>query len=101
MQGSNNLIDETFRGFVRRGLNLWETRDEINGDFKELHQEVKDASYSVQLFRQVLREQRMDPEARQTMLETLEDYRLKLGDLVGTPLGNAAEQARGNGADAR
>ena len=101
MQGSNNLIDETFRSFIKRSLNLWESREELNGDFKELHQEVKDAGYSVGLFRQVVREQRMEPDARQTMLETLEDYRIKLGDLVGTPLGDAAENARGNGLDAR
>ena len=101
MEGTNAMIDETFKGFITRSLSMWETRDEINADFKELHQEVKDAGYSVQLFRQVVREQRMEPEARQTMLETLEDYRIKLGDLVGTPLGDAAEHARGNGADAR
>ncbi|HKD57758.1 MAG TPA: hypothetical protein VKD45_09630, partial [Hyphomicrobiaceae bacterium] len=50
-------------GFVNCSLNPWVDRDALNGDFKELHQEVKDAGYSVSLFRRVVREQRMEPEA--------------------------------------
>lgn len=90
---SSNIIDETLRNYVQRGDNLLDERDANNADMRELKKEVKEAGYSLKAFNIILRERRMDQDTLQALNETLEEYRLKLGMLSGTPLGDAAEAA--------
>lgn len=94
---TSNIIDEALRSYVERADNLMDEIGNYNSDLKELKKEVKEAGYSVKAFNIIMRERRMDQETLAALNETLEEYRLKLGMLSGTPLGDAAEARQTNG----
>lgn len=89
MDGSNH-IDTALRGYVERIVNLHADRDAINGDIREVYGELKDAGFNVTIVRGMVKEQRMDADARNSLYQLQEEYRIKLGLLAGTPLGDAA-----------
>jgi uncharacterized protein (UPF0335 family) len=89
MDGSTH-IDTALRGYVDRIVNLHEQRDELNGDIREVYGEVKEAGFVVGVVRGLVREYRMDAEARNALYQQQEEYRIALGMLAGTPLGDAA-----------
>jgi uncharacterized protein (UPF0335 family) len=76
--------------FVGRISNLHDDRDAINGDIREVYAEAKEAGFNVTILREIVREKRMDAEARHARYELLDDYRQQLGMLADTPLGEAA-----------
>jgi uncharacterized protein (UPF0335 family) len=86
-------------GFVDRIEHLHEQRDDLNGDIKAVYAEVKSAGFDTTVVRQVVRERRMEADARHALYRTLDDYRDALGMLAGTPLGEAAMTAAANGKD--
>jgi uncharacterized protein (UPF0335 family) len=92
MEGSYH-IDTALRGFVERIVNLHQDRDAVNGDIRELYGELKDAGFNVTIVRGMVKEHRMDAEARDSLYQLQNEYRIKLGMLAGTPLGNAALEA--------
>jgi uncharacterized protein (UPF0335 family) len=89
MDGSNH-IDTALRGYVDRICNLHQDRDAVNGDIREVYGELKDAGFNVTIVRGMVKEQRMEPEARDSLYQLQEEYRIKLGLLADTPLGEAA-----------
>lgn len=91
MDGSNH-IDMALRSYVDRIVHLHEDRDNINGDIREVYGELKDAGFNVTIVRGMVKEQRMDADARNSLYQLQEEYRIKLGLLAGTPLGEAAVQ---------
>lgn len=91
MDGSYH-IDTALRGFVDRIVEKHEARDDINGDIRELYAEVKEAGFVVSVVRGMVREYRMDADARQALYQHQREYREALGMLQGTPLGDAAEE---------
>jgi uncharacterized protein (UPF0335 family) len=93
MEGSNH-IDPALQGFVSRLDNLSDDRDALNGDFREVYDEAREAGYNIKALRQLVRERRMDQDALAALNETLDEYRAKLGGLVDMPLGEAAVAAR-------
>lgn len=94
---TSNIIDEQLRSYVERADNLMDEIGNYTADLKELKKEVKEAGYSVKAFNIIMRERRMDQDTLQALNETLEEYRLKLGMLEGTPLGDAAVSRQTNG----
>jgi len=90
MDGSYH-IDTALRGFVDRIVEKHEARDDINGDIRELYGEVKEAGFVVGVVRGMVREYRMDADARAALYQHQSEYRQALGMLQGTPLGDAAE----------
>ena len=90
MDGSYH-IDTALRGFVDRIVEKHEARDDINGDIRELYGEVKEAGFVVSVVRGMVREYRMDADARAALYQHQNEYRVALGMLQGTPLGDAAE----------
>lgn len=84
-------IDTALRGYVDRIVILHEERDEKNADIREVYAELKGAGFNVTIVRQMVKEQRMDVDARNSLYQLEEEYRIKLGMLAGTPLGDAAE----------
>jgi uncharacterized protein (UPF0335 family) len=82
-------IDTALRGYVDQVIHLHEERDEKNGEIREVYAAAKEAGFDTTILREIVREMRMDPEARAARYETLDDYRAKLGMLDGTPLGEA------------
>jgi uncharacterized protein (UPF0335 family) len=89
MDGSNH-IDTALRGYVDRICNLHQDRDAVNGDIREVYGELKDAGFNVTIVRGMVKEQRMDSDARASLYQLQEEYRIKLGLLADTPLGEAA-----------
>ena len=90
---TSNIIDEALRSYVERADNLMDEIGNYNSDLKELKKEVKEAGYSVKAFNIIMRERRMDQDTLQALNETLDEYRLKLGMLEGTPLGDGRRVA--------
>jgi len=84
-------IDTALRGFVERIVNLHQDRDAVNGDIREVYGELKDAGFNVTIVRGMVKEHRMDAEARDSLYQLQNEYRIKLGMLADTPLGRAAE----------
>jgi len=89
MQASN-MIDEALRGYTDRIVNLHEQRDELNGDIREVYAQAKEAGFDVTTVREIVRELRMEPDARAARYQLLDEYRTSLGMLADTPLGQAA-----------
>ena len=83
-------IDTALRGYVDRIINLHEERDNINGDIREVYGEVKEAGFNVTIVRGMVKEARMDAEARHSLYQLQEEYRGKLDLFADTPLGEAA-----------
>lgn len=90
MDGTS-YIDTSLQNYVRRIANLHDDRDSINGDIREVYGEAKDAGFNVTILRGMVKEHRMDADARNSLYQLQEEYRIKLGMLIGTPLGDAAE----------
>jgi uncharacterized protein (UPF0335 family) len=91
MDGSYH-IDTALRGYVERILKLDEEKDALNGDRREVFAEAKGAGFDVTTVRAMVRELRMDTDARNAMYQLHDEYRRALGMLAGTPLGDAAEE---------
>jgi len=85
-------IDTALRGFVERIVSEHERRDEVNGDIRMIYAEAKDAGFNVTILRGMVKEARMEDDARNSLYELQREYRTKLGMLADTPLGRAAEE---------
>jgi uncharacterized protein (UPF0335 family) len=81
---------DALRGYVGRVENLHEQRDALNADIRQVYAEAKDAGFDTTTLREIVREMRMDGEARTARYAMLDQYRAALGMLADTPLGEAA-----------
>lgn len=89
MDGTTH-IDTALQSYVTRIANLHDDRDNINGDIREVYGEAKDAGFNVTILRGMVKEHRMEADARNSLYQLQEEYRIKLGMLAGTPLGDYA-----------
>jgi uncharacterized protein (UPF0335 family) len=78
------------RSYADRVCHLHDERDTINGDIREVYKEAKDGGFDTTILREIVRELRMESEARHSRYALLDSYRTALGMLVDTPLGEAA-----------
>jgi uncharacterized protein (UPF0335 family) len=91
MDGDNGFVNaEALRGYVSRVENLHEQRDALSADIRQVYAEAKDAGFDTTTLREIVREQRMDGDARNARYAMLDQYRRALGMLADTPLGEAA-----------
>lgn len=88
MDGDN--IGHALRGFADRIINLDEEKDAINKDRGAVFAEAKEAGFNIGTLREIVREMRMDSDARNSRYQLLNEYRLAVGILADTPLGEAA-----------
>lgn len=85
---------EALRDYVDRVVSLQGQRDELSTDIREVYKEAKDAGIDTTVLREIVREARMEPEARHSRYSLLDSYRQALGlDYATTPLGEAAMTA--------
>ena len=63
---------------------------ELQYNRSEVYKDAKAESFDTKALRMLIRERRMDATKRAALAETLDQYRHALGDLAGTPLGEAA-----------
>jgi uncharacterized protein (UPF0335 family) len=81
---------DALQGYVERICHLHEERDTLNGDIRGVYAEAKDGGFDTTILREIVREARMEPEARRSRYMLLGSYREALGMLADTPLGEAA-----------
>lgn len=97
MQGDNLyggvVNDAALRSYVERVSGLHDERDTINEDIREVYKEAKDAGFNTTILRELVRESRMEPDARDNRYVILDAYRHALGLYADTPLGRAALEA--------
>lgn len=91
MAGDN--IDHALRGYADRVVNLHTERKTLNKDIAEVYAEAKGAGFDVTTLREMVRELQMEPDARNARYQLLDEYRVALGLLAGTPLGDYATEA--------
>lgn len=80
------------RSFVERIENLQAEKQALADDIKDVYAEAKGSGYDPKVLREVIRIRKQDRSKRAEFEAVLELYREALGDLNGTPLGQAAMQ---------
>ena len=81
---------DALRSYVDRVELLHDQRDGVTESIREVYREAKDAGFDTTTLREIVRERRMEPEARHSRYALLASYRDVLGMLADTPLGDAA-----------
>lgn len=81
---------DALRSYADRIEHLHDERDDLSNDVREVYREAKDAGFDTTILREIVRERRMEPEARHSRYALLDSYRVALGMLADTPLGEAA-----------
>lgn len=82
-------VQTPLSAYVQRASNIMDERDALNEDLREIIAEAKEAGYESKILREVIREYRTDPEARNARYAILDTYRQELGLFSDTPLGQA------------
>lgn len=88
--GHNRVEGEQLKSFVERIESLEEERKELGVSIEEVYGEAKFAGYDKLVIRDVVKLRRMKDGERNDRLAMLDLYLGALGDLAGTPLGQAA-----------
>jgi uncharacterized protein (UPF0335 family) len=85
------MIDrDALNRYVSRVLRLHEERAALNADISSVYEEAKNAGFVTKIVRQIVREQQMEADERESHYALLDSYRAALGMLADTPLGAAA-----------
>jgi uncharacterized protein (UPF0335 family) len=91
MDGTGGMVNrDALNGYVDRIEALHNERDELNESIREVYKEAKDAGFDTTVVREIVRELRMERDARLSRYALLDSYRQALGMLADTPLGEAA-----------
>jgi uncharacterized protein (UPF0335 family) len=94
MDGDN--IKQALRGYADRVVTLHEERKELNQTISGVYAEAKEAGFNITTLREIVRELQMEPDARASRYQLLNEYRAAVGiDFADTPLGRAAEPMAG------
>jgi len=78
------------RSFIERIERLEEEKAALAADIREVYAEAKATGFDAPTMRAIVRERKLDAQEREAQQMLLETYRDALGDLGGTPLGDAA-----------
>jgi len=76
-------------GYVSELEEIAGERETLNERSKDIYDALREAGYNAKAVRQIVRERRMDADALEAYNDTLDEYREALGQLAGTPLGEA------------
>jgi len=87
---TGHVDHDALQSLVRRLSSLYDDRDEINQDVREVYKEAKKAGLNLPILREIVREYRTDSKAREARYAALDTYRHALGMLADTPLGESA-----------
>ena len=89
--GGGGMVNAgALKSYVERVTKLLEERDELTADIKQVYDEAKEAGFVTKILRQIVREARLDSQERNDHYAILDAYRVALGLLADTPLGEAA-----------
>jgi uncharacterized protein (UPF0335 family) len=96
MDGDN--IGHALRGYADRVVTLHGERKELNQTIAGVYGEAKEAGFNITTLREIVRELQMEPDARASRYQLLNEYRAAVGiDFAGTPLGRAASPEEDGG----
>jgi uncharacterized protein (UPF0335 family) len=90
MSDSTVTADQQLRLFIERIERLEEERKGVADDIRDTYNEAKSQGYDTKIMRQIVRLRKMEPHDRAEMEQILETYKIALGMLAGTPLGDYA-----------
>jgi uncharacterized protein (UPF0335 family) len=82
--------DQQLRLLIERIERLEEERKGVADDIRDTYNEAKSQGYDTKIMRQIVRLRKMEPHDRAEMEAVLETYKIALGMLAGTPLGDYA-----------
>lgn len=87
MNGTGNNSKELLKSIVER---LEEEKKGLTSDIKDIYAEAQGAGYDPKALRQIIRDRKKDADELREHEELVAVYKHALGDLDGTPLGQAA-----------
>jgi uncharacterized protein (UPF0335 family) len=93
MTDVGGIAADRLRSFVERIERLEEDRANLSADIREVIAEAKSAGFDARAIRELVKLRKLDPAERQEREHLLDVYRRALGDLDGTPLGDAGIRA--------
>ena len=93
--GHNAFAPERLRSIVERIERLEEERRGLAADIKDIYTEAKSAGFEPKVLRALIAERRKEPSDVEEERSLLDIYRDALGQLTGTPLGQAAMERVG------
>lgn len=85
----HNATDPRLKSFIERIERLEEEQKALAGDKREVYSELKGAGYDPKLVRKVVARRKRDAAAVAEEEALIETYEAAIGDLKGTPLGEA------------
>jgi uncharacterized protein (UPF0335 family)/ribosome modulation factor len=100
MTDTGGVAGDRLKSFVERVERLEEERRAPQEDIKEVYSEAKASGFDTKIMRLVVRERRMDDDARDERDALLDIYKRGLGMLSDLPLGQAAQAKAEEYADA-
>lgn len=86
----HNTSNDQLRLFIERIERLEEEKKGIADDIKDVYLEAKSQGFDAKIMRIIVRERKMDKNARAERDALIETYKAALGMLSDTPLGQAA-----------
>lgn len=96
MQGDNSIAGDRLKSFIERIERLTEEKKSLQEDIKEIFAEAKGQGFDTKIMRKVIARRARDKDDIDEEESLIEVYERALGQLKGTPLGEAAmERARG------
>lgn len=90
---TNGMANDQLRLFIERVERLEEEKQGIADDIKDVYLEAKSQGYDPKIMKIIVRERKMDKNARDEREALLDTYRDALGMLADIPLGAAALRA--------
>jgi uncharacterized protein (UPF0335 family) len=93
--GHNAFAPERLRSIVERIERLEDEKRGLAADIKDIYTEAKSAGFDVKTLRTLIAERRKDAQEAEEERSLLDIYRDALGQLAGTPLGQAAMERVG------
>ncbi len=87
------IAGDRLRSFIERIERLESEKRGFTADIKEVFAEAKGSGFDTKIMRALIKERRIDKDDLDEMQTLLDVYRRALGQLVGTPLADAALKA--------
>lgn len=88
--GHNSVSGQRLKSFIERIERLEEEQKALAADKREVYSEAKGGGFDVKIIRKVIARRKLDKADAQEQEALLEVYLNAIGDLAGTPLGEAS-----------
>lgn len=93
--GEKSFSQRRLKSFIERIERLEEEKKALSTDIKEVYSEAKSGGFDVKIIREVVKLRKMDAVDRAERQALLDVYLDAIGELKGTPLGEAGAKAMG------